>query len=390
MRDNPYLKIIDRHLGIPLCYLVGLSQVRRASDLAPIPEDLSKILLIKLSAVGDSVLAVPAWRSLRNHFPFAEFTLLCSSVTFDTVRTFPFFDTILGSDLQGYMKRPARFLRFVSDLRRRSFDLVIDFDQWMRITALLTFATGARHRIGFDPRDQHRGFCYTRTTRPPRNRHEVDNFLDLVELAGAPRGDRRLELWIPATDALLAAELLGRDQKLERSAESPEILVAMHPGCGGSGKPRQWPAELYAELANRLTHRYSHLRIMLTGSPGEKSLVDRIAAKLDKPCLNLAGPFSFTQFAALLQRCDLLVCGNTGAMHIAAAAGTPTVALHGPTNPNKWGPVGNRHTVVQSPIVCSPCLELGFDYGCTTHPCMRMISVSRVFDAVVSALEFAR
>jgi ADP-heptose:LPS heptosyltransferase len=290
------------------------------------------------------------------------------------------FDEVLVLELEAYLRRPGRLVDFLSALRARRFDVVVDFDQWMRLTALLTLATGAPYRFGFDTRNQHRRFCYTRSVRPPKDRHEVDNFLDLAELTGAPRGDRRLQMWIPDQDAAWARRTLGSEQ------ETSIRPVAFHPGCGGAGKPREWPPEFYVELANRLTRHCASLTIALTGSPGESPLVERIASRLERRCLRLAGAHSVTRFAALLRESRLLVSGNTGAMHIAAAVGTPVVALHGPTNPNKWGPVGERHTVLQSPIACSPCLDLGFDYGCTTHPCMRMIAVNQVYRAALGLL----
>jgi ADP-heptose:LPS heptosyltransferase len=128
-------------------------------------------------------------------------------------------------------------------------------------------------------------------------------------------------------------------------------------------------------------------RIVLTGGGSEKKLVEEIAAMMTHPPLTIAGGLSFTQFAAVLERCNLLICGNTGAMHVAAAVGTPTVALHGPTNPRKWGPVGEGHIVLQSRLSCSPCLNLGWDYGCPTHPCLAEISVEAVYAAALRALQ---
>lgn len=383
MRDKSLLKIADRYLGVPLCFLAGLYGKR--SDLsggtvAQSDRRPRRVLIIKLSAVGDSILAVPAWRALRTHFRDATFTILCSSITLDTVRTFPFFDEIIRLDLERYVKHPIELPHFVSDLRQRHFDLVVDFDQWMRTTALVALATGAARRVGFDTRDQYRRFAYTHTVRPPKQRHEVDNFLDLAELAGAPRGSRKLQLWIPEEDTAWARKILNP------SSNPRSIVIGFHPGCGGAGRPREWPPEFYSELGNWLTRRYPEMRIALTGSPGERPLVDRIARLMERPCIRLVESYSLTRFAALLGEFRVLVCGNTGPMHISAAVGTPVVALHGPTNSNKWGPVGNQHTVIQSPIACSPCLDLGFDYGCTTHPCMRMISVERVFNAVTSYL----
>ena len=102
----------------------------------------------------------------------------------------------------------------------------------------------------------------------------------------------------------------------------------------------------------------------------------------DARLVNLIGRTTLKQLVGVVARCAAFVSNDSGAMHIAAAVGTPTVALHGPTNPHKWGPVGDNHVVIQSPIPCSPCLDLGFDYGCSTHPCMGMITVESVYEAI--------
>jgi len=374
MREKGTLKLIDRLIGVPFAFLLGTTtrmwQKRRTETTTP-----RKILIIKLSAVGDSVLAVPAWRSLRETFAHARFTVLCSAITHEVVRTIPYFDHLIELDIAGMLRRPHRLADFLRHLRACQFDLVVDFDQWMRTTALLSLATGAPKRVGFDTRHQHRRFCYTDTIRPPRDRHEVDNFLDLAVAAGAKRGSRQLQMWIPPEEVAWARQVVAA----VRGGDG--TVVAFHPGCGGAGVPRQWPLQSYIELGNRLT-RLDSIAIVVTGSSSEVALAEQIAGQIGGKAASLAGAHSITRFAAILQCCDLLVCGNTGAMHIAAAVGTPTVALHGPTNPRKWGPVGEGHVVIQSPMPCSPCLELGFDYGCSTHPCMRMIPVERVLDAI--------
>jgi len=380
MREKGLLKFIDRFVGVPIAFLLGttsrLWQPRRILSQGAV----CNILIIKLSAVGDSILAVPAWRSLRERFCQSGITVICSSVTHDTLSAFPFFDDIIHLNIEKMVRKPRALFGFLRDLRSREFDLVIDFDQWMRMTALLSFATGAPKRVGFDTKDQHRRFCYTHTVRPSEQRHEVNSFMDLAVAAGAARGSRELQMWIPDEDLAAARDTISYARRDSR------IVVAFHPGCGGSGTPRQWPADAFVNLGKKLTESSREIAVVVTGSPGEIPLAEEIANRIGDRCISLAGAQSITRFAALLKCCNLLVCGNTGAMHVAAAVGVPTVALHGPTNPHKWGPVGDNHVVIQSPIPCSPCLDLGFDYGCTSHPCMGMITVDGVFDAVSSRL----
>ncbi len=210
MRERGLFKFIDRFVGVPLAFILGtLARVLQVNRRAP-RADPRAILIIKLTAVGDSILAVPAWRSLRDTYPRASMIILCSSVTHDLVRTLPFFDGVVNLNLEKMVKSPRQLLHILRGIRVRQYDLVIDFDQWMRFTALLVLATGAPRRVGFDTRNQYRRFCYTQTVRPPKQRHEVDNFLDLAEAAGARRGERRLQLWLPEEDLSWARSTIAR------------------------------------------------------------------------------------------------------------------------------------------------------------------------------------
>lgn len=370
MREKRWTRPVDHYLGVPLCAVLGVG-AKLMARLKPQPERrVFSILVIKFSAVGDTILLTPALSALRRHFPDALLTFLCTPVNREVVQQIPYVDDILCFD------GPRSFLRMAKTLRARQFDLVIDFEQWMRTSALLTVLSGAPQRLGFDTPGQHRAAAYTQTFRPLEGLHEVGNFLRLALLTGATPTGERPRLWLTDADREKAAQIL-RDK--------PHPLVAIHPGCGAKGAPREWFPEHYGLVADRLVEEQG-ATIVVTGGPGEKSLVEQVAAMMIHTPLTLVGGLSFTQFAAVLERCDLLICGNTGAMHIAAAVGTPTVALHGPTNPRKWGPVGEGHVVIQSRLPCSPCLNLGWDYGCKSHPCMSTISVEEVYRAAVKVL----
>jgi lipopolysaccharide heptosyltransferase II len=343
---------------------------RLVPNAASRDDEVRSLLAVKFSAVGDTVLLTPALSALRRHFADADFSFLCTPVNQQVVQQMPFVDDVICFD------GPGAFGQTAKEMRQRRFDLVIDFEQWMRTSALLTFLSGAPQRLGFDTPQQHRASAYTQTLRPAENAHEMENFIRLAELAGAPRTNELPRVWLSGDDRAKAMSLLGDDER---------PLVALHPGCGAKGTPREWMPECYAVVADRLIEE-QNARIVLTGGASEKGLIAEVVGMMTHTPLILAGGLSFTEFAAVLERCALVVCGNTGAMHVAAAVSTPTVALHGPTNPQKWGPVGEGHVVLQSSLPCSPCLNLGWDYGCKTHPCIAEISVDAVYRAAVNAL----
>ena len=169
-----------------------------------------------------------------------------------------------------------------------------------------------------------------------------------------------------------------------RNRSPPDVpLVALHPEAGRRGEPRRrWPEEHYITLADALVDRFG-VQIVLTGAPDEVKVSETIASQTRHRAVVLAGRTDVNQLAALFSDAALVVSGNCGPMHLAAAAGTPVIGLHGPTNAAQWGPWHRQAGIVLAEIPCSPCLNLGFEYGCQalpdgTSPCMRTIEVAGV------------
>lgn len=371
MRGNRLLKWVDFWMGIPLCTVLGGLARRRGAGSA-LPEAARRILVIKLSAVGDTVLAQPALRSIRQRYPDAHLTWVASPVNVGAAKMLGLADELRTVDLRALASNPIRALGLVRELRKQRFDLAFDFDQWSRLTALLTLLSGAPLRIGFDTRGQGRGLAYNRPYAPTPHTHELDRFNALAQLADAT-ADRDLRLQLPAPAREYAEQLVSA---------VPPPRVALHPGCGAVGAPRQWPVDRYAAVGD-FAARELGAQVFITGGPDETEVTAAVASQMKVSARVLCQDFAFSEFAAVLAQMDVVVCGNTGAMHISAAVGTPTVAIHGPTDPRRWGPAGERHVVLKSPLPCSPCLNLGFEYGCDSHPCMKTVGVDEVCAALL-------
>jgi len=375
MRESKLFKRLDAVLGIPLVFLAG-AIVRAFDSLRRETRSPRRLLLIKLSAVGDIVLLLPSIRAVRERYPEARIEFLCTAVNYQAVTLSESLDHIQTFDPAAFIRSPYLLKRFLTWLWSPPFDMVIDFDQWVRTTSLVTILSGARSRFGFESPGQWRHWAYRSPVPLQRGVHESENFRRLAVRAGARPFDPVPRLTLPETVQMKALRL--------RQPGRP--LVAMHPGCGSTGRPREWPADHYVELATRL-HREWNSQILLTGGPSERELVQRIARQVKGEVWVQCGRLPLTWFAALLSSADVVVCGNTGALHIAAAVGTPVVGLHGPTDPRKWGPLGDHHIVLTTDLTCSPCLFYGFEYGCGTYPCMARITVNDVYRAVVELLQ---
>ena len=365
MQSTWFQQYLDRYLGIPLCVILGL--FCRQAPVTPIPK---KVLFIQLSALGDTILAIPTIRAIRHAFPNAEFTILASPTNLNYLAACPYIDKHIAFRKTGY--------QLISLLRREGFDWVIDLEHWPRLSALLAYATGAPRRVGFSTKGQHRHSLFTETVPHVQGRHEVRNFLSLATQLECPIHELGLEVWWDEKARTWIRETLA---KAEVSLD--QRLIVLHPEAGRRGEPRRrWPQGRYVALANALVEQYD-AQIVLTGAPDEVAVSEEIAARTKHRSVVLAGRTDVNQLAALFADATLVVSGNCGPMHLAAATGTPVVGLHGPTNFAQWGPWDRNAGVVRAQIPCSPCLNLGFEYGCQalsdgTSPCMHTVEVRAV------------
>ena len=366
MQSNRLQKQLDRYLGIPLCFLLG--RFRRRASPVRLAEP-NKILFIQLSALGDTILAVPMLRAIRHRFPNAHLTILAAPINLDYLAYCPYIDERVAF-------RGGVSYQLLSTLRRERYDWAIDLEHWPRLSALLAYASGAPMRLGFSADGQYRHFLFTEVVPHTPGRHEVLNFLDMGHRLECPPQGTHLEVWVSDAERKWARKEVG--------ARGQRALIVMHPEAGRRGEPRRrWPLERYVQLADALVARYD-AEIVLTGAPDEVEVSQQIAAAMKQRPVMLAGKTRINQLAALFSRAELVISGNCGPMHLAAATGTPVIALHGPTNSAQWGPWAANATVLHARgFSCSPCLNLGFEYACKalsdgTSPCMHTIAVSAV------------
>ena len=365
MQSNRLQQYLDRYLGIPLNLLLSLFPKR-----APIPDTPKKVVFIQLSALGDTILAIPTIRAIRNAFPNAEFTMLASPTNLNYLKHCPYIDKRIP------FRTPEP--RMLAQLRQEGFDWAIDLEHWPRLSTLLAYASRAPMRIGFRTKGQHRHFLFTHAVPHTARRHEVRNFLDLATRLGCPTLEFGLEVWYGE------AERVWVQHTLTQEAVSRKLpIFVLHPEAGRRDEPRRrWPVERYIALADTLVARYG-AQIILTGAPGEVAVSQEIAERTKHRAVMLAGRTDVNQLAALFAEAALVISGNCGPMHLAAAAGTRVIGLHGPTNFAQWGPWHHNAGVVVAQVPCSPCLNLGFEYGCQALPdgtsaCMHTIEVARV------------
>ncbi|HZS78734.1 MAG TPA: glycosyltransferase family 9 protein [Ktedonobacteraceae bacterium] len=356
----------------------------------------ARILVVKLATIGDLLLATPALRALRESYPQARIDLLVTPASAGLLHGWNVIDNILVLD-KYLFDYPQQILRHPSNLRRLNplwhmlrdgrYDAVILMHHLTLFFGrlkhqVLMRATGAKWRVGLD--NGHGWFLNVRVKDHGFGAmHEADYNLSLAEAVGATISDKRLVVPISDEERQAAKELV-----YGTASVSERPIIAMHPGSGGYSTARRWAPERFAQLADRL---YADVggQLLLVGGPEEVELHQYILRQMKSsmPARSLAGKGNIRVAAAILEQADLFIGNDSGLMHLAAAVGTPTVAIFGLTNWNAWGPYTGddpqrKAVVVKMNLPCMPCFyrghELGTPEGCLTRDCLALLGVDPV------------
>lgn len=343
--------------------------------------EVRNILLFKLRYMGDVLLTTPAIRLLRRSYPKAQITMVVNKGTEDMVLHSAHIDRILTIDRsiaksKNLLHRFQYERAFIKELRTVQYDLCIDFEYGER-GAILSFISGARHRVGQETPSYWRNWIYHHRVPFPASTHAVEFNMALLDKSiGLRTDDKRLELHTAKGDDRYIDTWMS-----ESGFKKGDEFLVCHPGARWWFK--QWPEDKFAQLADQLQVEMQ-LKVLFSGGPGDVSTVQTIAAKMTTPCHSLAGQTTPLQLAALIKRAQLFIGNDSGPMHIAAAVDTPVVALFGSTDPAIWQPWTRRSQVIYKSVACSPCDHTGCEMG--ELNCMRQINVMEVMAAVEQLL----
>jgi len=333
--------------------------------------DTVRIVIRGTNWLGDSVITIPAVRALRALFPGSPITMLAPEYLAGLWEQEGSVDRVLP------VPRPARLRdarALLAALRRDRYDLGVLFPNSFS-SALLFFLGGVRARLGYAT-DGRSLLLTSRVPEAAAAGHQVHRYLALVRTLGPVEAEPRPVLRVP--ESLLAwADTLLRG----RGIAPGRTIVGLNAGST-YGEAKCWPPERFAALARMLRDRCG-AAIVAVGGPPERERAETVCAPLGPDALNTAGETTVMQCAALARRCAVFVSNDTGPMHLAAAVGTPVVAIIGPTDPGTTGPIG-EHVIVRRETACAPCLKRRCP---TDHRCMISITVEEVFDAVQQLME---
>ncbi len=337
--------------------------------------DGCRILIIKPSSLGDIVHALPTVSALRRRFPSAKLTWLVKREWAEVLDGNSDIDDVMAVDLSlgGW---PTAMTR----VRAGRFELVVDLQGLLR-SAVLGWVAGAPVRIGFANGREGSPWFYTdRVAVPNASMHSVDRYLLIAQFLGASPERPGTSAFPLPHDPLAEARINALLES--EGVQSETVLVAVNPSARWDTK--QWPVESFAVVADHLQEE-REARVVVVGGYKDRPIVEQVLRHMRTAPINLAGETTVKELIVLLRRSRVLITNDSGPMHLAAAAGTPVVALFGPTDPARTGPYGGGHTVLRSGVPCSPC----FSRRCANTllmECLTAIRPERVLEAAVKQL----
>lgn len=380
MKRRKIFRILDRYIGIPIVIILRILNLNFSRNFQG---EAKKIIFVKFAAVGDIVLLIPTLKLLKKKFPDAEIDFLCTHINSGIIKTIPFLDNVIVCKVYDFLKNPFYFLSFVKMLRKKQYDLLIDAEQWSRIDAIISFFIKKKYSIGFKTAKQLRHFNYSVSVKHSKFKHESENFIELLKPLGisADSIDKIPEFYLTSEDIEFA------EKYWDENGLNNHKIISFQPSCGTGSFAREWKEENYAELGRKILDYNPEIRFFVTGTKVDFDKCQRIVYGIGRNSENLAGKFSMGKDLAIIRKTALLICSNTGILHMAAAIGTKAIGLHGPNNPGQWGAYSKNAEVILSDIFCSPCLYLGHEYGCSAPVCMARIKVEDVYLKVREILE---
>ena len=347
------------------------------STLHKISIPVKKILVIQLGDIGDVVWTIPSFWALKDEFSQAELSVLVRNPNGDLLLDDPHIDKIFQVDQQSVFKG----LQLLKNLRREKFDLLFDLRADDR-GAFISFFSGAKMRAALYYSGLFwRNRAFTHLVDPPPTRERIlgaaEQSLKIIRGFSIKETTSIPKIFVIEKYKDKISKLLT-----EEKVETKHGWVSINPFSRWPYK--EWDMDKWRQLAFFIWQRYK-IPMIITGSAAERKRADELVAESNSPIYNLAGKTTLREIAALLQRSRLHIGVDSAAPHVAAAVGTPTITIYGPSDWRDWAPPGDRNQVVLPDMDCSPCHKKGCD-GNGRSKCLDNLSVAKVQDAVEKML----
>ncbi len=294
-----------------------------------VPEQINRILIIRLAPLGETVLTTPVIRALRQHFQEAHIAYMVAPTREDLVSANPHLNEVLTYQ--------SSVPKLIYQIVQRKFQMAVVLQPTFRLV-LHTFLARIPFRVGFETNTGGKRLLHIAV---PNNteQHETQRYLDVVRALDIEITDDDPEVFVDE-----AGKAWGNDFLENQSLNDGKPIIGLNPGSATTY--RRWPTDSFAILGDML-HKAYDAHIIITTGPREDKLAHHIAKQMAYSPITV-NDITPMQLAALLQRCHLYISNDTGPMHLSIAVKTPTIALFGGSNPTQWGPMWDRHTVIAS------------------------------------------
>jgi len=334
--------------------------------------DISRLLVVKTSSIGDVIHALPVVQAIKDAAPHLTLGWVVRRRCADILTGNPSIDAL-------YVLPDKPSLREIFQLRRdlhsAHYDMALDM-QGLSLSGLVTRLSGAPVRVGWDRNREGNALFLTHPLIPgkAKDRHEIDLLYGFADALGVHAQHPEF-----ASQPYLAAENAAQAEQWLSDLPKPRIAL----NVGASRAYKRWPLENWIEAASALTE--SGRSVVFVGDKNDAEVVAQITPHLTAKFVSLAGKTSLRELASVLAACDLLVSGDSGPMHLAVAVGTPTIAIFGATDPARHGPYGARNTILHDsvPGLLTPGKRPTEAEGVA---CMARVTPENVLDAIAEAL----
>jgi len=353
------------------------------------PTQVKKILVFGQMGIGNMILFAPALKALRKYMPESHITLLVGSNGADVLLK----ESKIFDEIEYYNFKDKTFKNITSlykRIRNSRYDLIIsNFNGATHILCWALFFSRAKWRLGHISSDGWNNlydkYYNIKVPMKPKS-HEIERNISLIE-AIDPKVkpiERKLFITINSKDYQFIEEYIQKNQ-----FRTENILIGVQIGTNPNDRWKQWKIKRYAELIKKIIDYYN-VTIFALGAPNEKDMIKQAFVNIKENLIITAGSISLMQTAALISKLNLLICNDSGLMHVAAALSTPIIAIYGPTDFRRTAPQETIHQIIRKDLNCSPCFKLNGPanvLSCSHHNCLEFISVNDVFEAVKKSLQ---
>jgi len=354
-RNNKLLKMVDKYIGIPLVYSLGMFHKKKK-----LPVDINYIGVLATAAIGDTIIMSSAINDIKNKYPNSHIVLFCGSSNYEVAKLLQNIDKIEKLPIKNIIKSKKIIQSY-------KFDIWVDFGPWPRLNSLLTYLSNAKYKIGFFTQKQYRHYIYDNYVIHSDDIHEYKNYCNLIKLFNITK------FTLP-------------NIILNSISENKKEYIVCHMFAGGS------KANLKELLLEQWYYIITYLQnldynIYLTGAPADFERIDEFINKYNLDINNMAGKLSLKETAVLIKEAKLTISIDTGIMHLASALKVSLVAIHGPTSPERWGSLSKNTISIYLNKNCAPCISLGFESNCNNNICIKEITQDMINTTIDKALK---